>query len=103
MIIILKIVIITTSATITVIIKGQVEWFKIPGNGVLALPSWVKTTRTTPGCLNTLVLAWYSRKGNGNSTWSSQSASYELLITDFGCFLSSSVGTLDTNVIQSLK
>ena len=50
----------------------------------------VETTREgspcpASACLNWLALMQYVWKGNGNHTRLSQSASHELLITDFGC------------------
>ena len=41
--------------------------------------------RTTSGCFKWLTLAQYGWKGNGSTTRSSQFASCELLITNFGC------------------
>ena len=58
-------------------------------------------------CLNLLVLALYGWKGNHNLIGLSQSASCELLITDFGLRnldnLSWSVDLQVTNFVESMK
>ena len=54
--------------------RQQAEWFKFP-----------VTDDSRFACLNWLPLVQYGWKGNGNPTWLSQSASFEVLISDFGC------------------
>ena len=70
---------------ILVVIIPQAELLKLPVRGIVALWSWVDTIRTASPCLKWFVSAQYGQKGNDNPARSSQSASCELLITDFGC------------------
>ena len=79
------IIMVITIAKKLVVIIPQAEWLKLQVRGMVILWSWVDTIRTASPCLNWFVLAYYGWKGNNNPPRSSQSASCELLITDFGC------------------
>ena len=47
---------------IIVKINGLTEWFKLPGSGFFALPSWIDKIRTASAFLNCLTLARYGQK-----------------------------------------
>ena len=73
------------------------EWYKFCGSGISILLNWLETARITFDCSYWLTVAWYSLKGNDNPIRFAQTASCELLLTDFGCLLYLFAGDIGQN------
>ena len=98
-IIIIIIVMIMTIIIIMIIIMGSLSRLRLEIVSPLSCRAG-QTIKNASAWLNVLASAWYGWRGNGSLTWSSQSASCEFLISDFGCL---ALAQLVDNIMQPMK